>query len=112
MKHLFTFLLVAISATSFAQGNLQFNQVLTFEGVGNSTWYRPPVNTVWKIERAFLNSDCSGSALQVNGKKASSAGNNSTTFPIWINDQDSIRAILGCSPQTYFISIIEFSVIP
>ena len=27
MKHLFTFLLVAISATSFAQGNLEFNEV-------------------------------------------------------------------------------------
>ena len=112
MKHLFTFLLVAISASCFAQGNLQFNQVLTFEGGGDETWYKPPVNTVWKIESAFLSSGNCTNALKVNGKKASGAGSSTTSFPIWINDQDSIQAVLGCSPKSYFISIIEFSVIP
>ena len=112
MKHLITFLLVAISASSFAQGNLQFNQVLTFEGGADQSWYKPPENKVWKIESALLSGGNCGTALKVNNVNASAAVHTSTNFPIWINDQDSIQAVIGCGPAQYFISVIEFSVIP
>ena len=58
MKHLFTFLLLAISATSFAQGNLQFNQVITDAqtfslgtgGTANTSLLTVPADKVWKVE--------------------------------------------------------------
>ena len=55
MKHLFTFLLVAISATSFAQGNLQFNQIVQsdFSGsTGVTGTLVVPLGKVWKVEHA------------------------------------------------------------
>ena len=112
MKHLFTVLLVASSAVCFAQGNLQFNQVLTFEGGADQTWYKPSVNKVWKIESALITSGTCANSLKVNNVKASGAANNSTSFPIWINDEDSIQVVPCPGPAQYFISVIEFNVIP
>ncbi|MDB4678443.1 hypothetical protein OAE93_01805, partial [bacterium] len=58
MKHLFTFLLVAISTTTFAQGNLQFDQVKNIVYTGTTPasgaltigTILVPVGKVWKIE--------------------------------------------------------------
>ena len=58
MKHLFTFLLVAISATCFAQGNLEFNQVKNIVYTGTTPTSGAltigtilvPAGKVWKIE--------------------------------------------------------------
>ena len=54
MKHLFTFCLILFLGTCFSQGNLQFNQVLTFGGTLCASCNQPigtvPVGKVWKIE--------------------------------------------------------------
>ena len=65
MKYIYTLLFVAISAASFAQGNLQFNQVLNFNYEAtisaNSAYaigsvivdiLTVPVGKVWKITTA------------------------------------------------------------
>jgi hypothetical protein len=55
MKKLYTILFICFALQSFAQGNLQFNQVLTYTGTINSiqsvgTTYTVPINKVWKIK--------------------------------------------------------------
>ena len=62
MKHLFTFLLVAVSATSFAQGNLEFNEVknVIFDAPAPSSQnfnigsITVPAGKVWKIQSTSL----------------------------------------------------------
>ena len=46
MKYIYTILFVAISATCFAQGNLQFNEIVTVRDVLEIV----PVDKVWKVE--------------------------------------------------------------
>ena len=79
MKYIYTFLFIAISAASFAQGNLQFNQVLNFDyssgfvsGYGNEILetITVPIGKVWKITAASSHgtsyNTVSRSALAVN----------------------------------------------
>ena len=54
MKKIFTIALLLFSMSSYAQGNLQFNQVLTYSGTLNcgqaSPTWTVPAGKVWKIE--------------------------------------------------------------
>jgi hypothetical protein len=116
MKNILLLLTVVLSISSNAQGNLQFNQVLTFEGNLNNTSispaYTPPAGRVWKIEfsRIKRNTNCTSQDIEVNGVPASNLGN---TDPIWVNDQDTIQMRYGCGGAwSYFFSIIEFNVVP
>ncbi|MDA9121124.1 hypothetical protein N9J52_03720 [Flavobacteriales bacterium] len=124
MKHLFTFLLVAISATSFAQGNLQFNQVINVSGIkpaGNNafTTVTVPAGKVWKITSStfLINGEytadyvCIGSNLLYGhfGPYALQ------TFPIWLQEGD--YDVENCNVTTYYstvyaISGIEFNIVP
>ena len=133
MKYIYTFLFIAISATSFAQGNLQFNKVVNVSGVtpgGNVfTTVTVPAGKVWKITSStWLNSAgsitsstyamtplCIGPFL-LNGWKTSNGGAyNPVTFPIWLEEGD--YDVKHCDAQsasnyTYAISGIEFNIIP
>lgn len=114
MKNLLIIVALSISSLSFGQGNLQFNQVVTYEGnLGTYTpWFKPPANKVWKIESSYIkkSTNCN-SYTEVNGFAADA--NNGERYPIWINDQDSIRLHFTCGgSNTYSISILEFNVVP
>jgi hypothetical protein len=54
MKKIFTLAILLFSMASYAQGNLQFNQVLTYSGTLNcgqaSPTWTVPAGKVWKIE--------------------------------------------------------------
>lgn len=54
MKNLLTIAILLFSMASYAQGNLQFNQVLTYSGILNcgqsSAAWSVPTNKVWKVE--------------------------------------------------------------
>jgi hypothetical protein len=54
MKKLLSIIFLLFTLQSFAQGNLQFNQVLTYSGTLNcgqaSPTWTVPVGKVWKIE--------------------------------------------------------------
>jgi len=127
MKNLlfFTFLLISLSFT--AQGNLQFNQVVTLTGttiIDPFTLATVPAGKVWKIEHssaaragspAIVNYVCNNFSspnslpqsnwgsykMQVNG-------------PIWLKAGDSIKFSYSSNsyPTDYFFSIIEFNVVP
>jgi hypothetical protein len=129
MKHLFTFLLVAISAVSFAQGNLQFNQVITDAqtfslgtgGTANTSLLTVPADKVWKVEsisdlRSVATSVGFDTYLIINGVVFNAAVVSPINFPIWLKSGDTVQLRFsvwaGSRTESLYISIIEFNVVP
>jgi hypothetical protein len=116
LKYLIQLILsCALSTSLFGQGNLQFNQVLTFTGsaTGNITLDTVPVNKVWKIEAH--SSDINQILININGFRYDYNYNGSmNTSPIWLKTGDVLS--LTTSPpgpnRHYFFSILEFNIIP
>ena len=117
MKHLFTFLLLAISATSFAQGNLQFNEVVSFSGTtyGAQTIQLDTVAVDKVIKVTSLNSTSTSNYVQIIINNITNGFGSSQTdlsFPIWLKEGD----ILGIQSTwngnyNYHISGIEFNIV-
>ena len=129
MKHLFTFLLLAISATSFAQGNLQFNQVLNFNysttigpvgGIVVVETLTVPEDKVWKITSASGHHTGyqQGVAFRIdNHTLFIDDGCYSQNIPYWLSEGD--HDVSFKTTSTFLntscigsLSIIEFNVIP
>ena len=140
MKKSFVILLFFIALGAKAQGNLQFNQVLTYNGtvscssgcgsgqcIGTSTIWKVPLNKVWKVETKSLTGGQNGLSFYVNstpyydveiysygGGALISVTNNRI---IWLKSNDEIkfdiRGNTACGTITvnYFISIIEFNIV-
>ena len=125
LRHtLCTALFVALNSLLYSQGNLQFNQVLTYGGTLNagsvsanntnytygSPAYTVPSGKVWKIESAMSSG---GSALLVNNLYAGSISSSISMSPLWLKAGDILRCAGNAnSAYTYFFSIIEFNIIP
>lgn len=93
-----------------SQGNLQFNQVLTFSEyiyMGSSQDMVVPQGKVWKVE------DYTRDFLHFNGVRISD--NTTNLGVIWLKSGDVLNYNTsycnGCSVK-YIVSIIEFNVIP
>lgn len=130
MKYLFLLLFVFLCSVSFAQGNLQFNQVIKV----NNTAQTVPAGKVWKVE-AYLQANTSISEFvefptcnfpdrqhpflinskpyyQING----SPGHGSSgifmavgnLFPLWLKSGETVQTT--CPDN--FLSIIEFNILP
>ena len=116
MKYIYTILFVAISATSFAQGNLQFNQVLTF--VGNTTEtniYTVPTGKVAKITKAIqYDSNASSNRLVFTFNGAFNTVRNNDMSGMWLRENDFLGSNVGSSPvaNKWILSVIEYNVIP
>ena len=133
MKHLLTLLLVASSAACFAQGNLQFNQVLNFDysatlsAYGNATvgTLTVPVGKVWKITAASsrdLGANHFSTSIAVNNHLLyeyryvgnSAAVSNNT--PYWIGTGTHAVKLFNWYSSSMSaagsLSIIEFNVVP
>ncbi len=121
----------------FAQGNLQFNQVLTpsgsisVGGTGNKV-YSPaetvPSSKVWKVEyigasfapfssSTLLNSVSWGITINSQDLVVSITNNpTSMTSPIWLKAGDQLGFVSGGNGVSgsvkYVFSIIEFNIIP
>ena len=111
---------------SNAQGNLQFNQVLTYTqshglsscGSNVCSWtgptYTVPTNKVWKIEY-FSQGGQYPASLLVNSSFDVNSVNGS---PIWLKSGDQVQLRRVCttanclSGGSYLLSIIEFNIIP
>jgi hypothetical protein len=109
----------------FSQGNLQFNQVLTYGGTLNaglistnngnyqysSPAYTVPSGKVWKIESVM---SVNSIHMIVNNLAVGNMGSGqSPTFPLWLKAGDVLRfAYSSSSANTYFFSGIEFNIIP
>jgi hypothetical protein len=131
------FLIIALSSLSIlskAQGNLQFNQVLTYNGnltAGNNTTvssptYTCPTGKVWKIEsktRTPNNIGANGSygtiEFYLNGTLSQDlySGNGIDTAPFWLKAGDNIyyrftNAFSNFITASFTISIIEYNIVP
>jgi len=130
MKRLYIFIITIFLYTgAFAQGNLQFNQVIRVVEVLQTV----PAGKVWKVESylesELINSNSSSSSCTSNtihrpliinngfyyfvgdvawGSTNSLQMMNHNTFPIWLKTGDQIRTT--CSSD--FASVIEFNIIP
>ena len=120
--------LAVISIFCKAQGNLQFNKVLTFSGTvaggSNSELWTVPVGKVWKIESLpnpgtlFTSGTGGNMTFNINGVAVIYLNNtnNSTqiNLPIWLKENDNIRFSHTLASSSYYynyyISIIEFNV--
>jgi hypothetical protein len=118
MKKILTIALLLFSMGSYAQGNLQFNQVKTFNG----NIYMPLLDTVpngkvWKIESMGFSK--SNNYMTINGTPYLNfsdpyfLGNsiiNSQTIKetIWLKSGD----VLGWQGYSYVITLIEYNIIP
>jgi hypothetical protein len=119
MKKLLSILFILFTLQSFAQGNLQFNQVLTYSGSINcgqtSPTWTVPAGKVWKIEYRSIvtgnpnydsgnNTSPSGPLFNLNGTKLSDfhhrqnvQPSNSTNLtsdqnlPLWLKAGDQIQ---------------------
>jgi hypothetical protein len=129
-KYVCIIALILIGIDGFGQGNLQFNQVLTFTGefiIGSpefSTTYTVPVGKVWKIEYLtrskfktatnypYLTPVINGTPIEIQPD----------SNPIWLKSGDTIayqnRGYYYGSEASYrldgtwLISIIEYNIIP
>jgi hypothetical protein len=129
MRNLLFVLTYTVVGLFHAQGNLQFNQIVT---VG-TTSLTVPAGKVWKVEsytesEVTFNSNYSSGCVNSNYHRplvinnnnyyffgnmatASSGANYITTgnkLPIWLKPGDQIRTV--CSSD--FASVIEFNVVP
>jgi hypothetical protein len=112
--------LLLLSKSSFAQGNLQFNQVILFDIAASGTQaITVPAGKVWKIESVSMGSTSSNADIFLRNASAIAIAHfsgpataNTAIYPYWlptsftgsfVNNHPSFR----CS-----ISIIEFNVVP
>lgn len=115
MKYIITVVLAMAFFNMDAQ-NLQFSQVLTLTGqVSGSNQVSligtVPEGKVWKIESLNIIND--NKYFEINGVDITSSNYIwPAYFPIWLKSQDilSCRSITGT--QEYFVSIIEFTLVP
>ncbi len=127
MKTFFFLISFTFCSLAFSQGNLQFNQVLTYNGLINgsnsltastgtysnaSVKYTVPTNKVWKIEYMYF-TNSSGYLFLNNCQSTNSAGSAyySTPPAIWLKAGDLVQ-FAGAGTGIYFISIIEFNIVP
>jgi hypothetical protein len=131
MKRLLVLFFVLFASVNllFAQGNtLVFNQVLTFSNnnitVSPYTIGTVPAGKVWKIEYMgsyrysnhntfVINSGTSENEYSLFVYESASA-NPTPHGPVWLKQGDVIKVMTGSIsyPATYFISVLEFNVVP
>jgi hypothetical protein len=125
MKKIVVIALFFLATTSFAQGNLQFNQVISGTGVlatnGVSANQTVPTGKVWKIEsiNGWSSNDV-GSRLGMTINTISVPVSGNVQFPVWLKAGDVLKFTLltnpasgyATGPMNYIYSIIEFNIIP
>jgi len=108
----------------FAQGNLQFNRVITESftiasadyGAGTqfSTLKTVPTGKVWKIESMGSESE-QGSGFELNGIRfrfyLNQSYSNYKDNPIWLSSGTTLRFWNNSNVNNCYFSIIEFNVV-
>lgn len=112
MKRLYIFIItIFLTTVVFSQGNLQFNQVLTYNGSGgNSAIWTVPVGKIWKIESVLMVNMSGTSTFKINSFVV--LYNNINPQPIWLKPGDFSQFSMSNAGNSYFISIVEFNIIP
>ena len=126
MKPFFFLFAFFILGSLNAQGNLQFNQVVTLTGTLTTSPVvgTVPAGKVWKIEHSA--SERNGYAANISfvcnnvasypyfGSTPNAPTQGHVRGPIWLKSGDYIQLINSSVtyPSNYFFSIVEFNVIP
>ena len=114
MKTKLLLLFMALSMGAYAQGNLQFNQVLTFTLTeDDSNVYTVPAGKVAKITAATLYlSGSLSSFVMINGiKPAGFSGDKDQLNGAWLKAGDVISFDIYYADRPVFLSLIEYNII-
>ena len=128
MKILILALFSTLGSQLYSQGNLQFNQVVSlsqsFSGTsgGSNTFnytsspITVPSGKVWKVEKISVNGGNNGSGVRINNLHSLSVSD-ANTGPIWLKASDELKVYTACFScnslfGSYFLSILEFNIIP
>ena len=130
MKYIYALLFVAISAMSFAQGNLQYDSTITLGESITDSWpsttttngpeYTVPVGKTWKIENMIFSQTF---AVKINSLPfylSNSSTSNPIQFPLWLKSGDRIQFAYNYSgsqftpnnTQHYLMSALQFNIVP
>ena len=130
MKYIYTLLFVAISAISFAQGNLQYDSTITLDGSitdsyptttsTNGVLYTVPDGKTWKITSMIFSDNFT---VKINSLPfLTSYSNNDLKFqfPLWLKSGDTIQFAYNYSgnqftpnnTQHYLMSALQFNIVP
>ena len=124
MKNILLILAITFSSASFAQGNLQFNQVISINtsqswGTGGSSagWqadlYTVPADKVFKLTSTNIGGSAAAETYTVNG-----TGVVADSGPIWLAAGDIIGVQGSASCNFCTVSLnghfsgIEFNIVP
>jgi hypothetical protein len=119
---LFLMVLFLLPYRAFAQGNLQFNQVLYLSAnTDNTQQWTVPAGKVWKIEamgvyNGFINIYFNNSISFVySGSKTTTSPDayyrNADAGPIWLPSGTTLGHNCSCGSNRWF-SILEFNIVP
>jgi hypothetical protein len=127
MKYIYTLLFVAISATCFAQVNLQYDSTITL-GESITDYYQTtsttngpqstvPVGKTWKIENMIFSDNF---IVMINSMPFYVSSNNNFQFPLWLKSGDTIQFEYNYSGSSmtptrtayYFMSALQFNIVP
>ena len=116
MKTRLLFLLfIAFTLGLEAQGDLQFNQVLTFSGnTTESNIYTVPAGKVAKITKAIekFSTSTHYSRITFNGVMTYNNANESGLAGMWLKEGDVMGSLMGNSLDYWVLSIIEYNIVP
>lgn len=115
MKTKLLLFIMSLSMGAYAQGNLQFNQVLTFTSNTTQTnIYTVPVGKVAKIVKAIekVGSSPYYAKFTINGTTQVQNTNFDTKSGAWLKAGDTVGSDIGTIYDDHiFISIIEYNII-
>lgn len=119
MKYILT-LILAMAFFNMDAQNLQFSQVLTYSAqtyVANQdiSIGTVPSGKVWKIESLNqVTHYCSYAVngITLNNDMTTYTNNTFCTLPIWLKEQDNLSFRCSNGNSSYFVSIIEFTIVP
>lgn len=118
MRIVFSFLFLVSIQASFAQGNLQFNQVITYAfASSNTTPITVPAGKVWKLENCMLNSTSNTYTFMLyNGVnynlRQQLTSSQVANFPFWLSAGTSVTFGSAGGAAGGILSIIEFNIVP
>lgn len=117
-----TVFILGFSNTTFAQGNLQFSQVIFYDiPYGSTQSFNVPAGKVWKVESVGASSGSCNVWLQNSAAQTIgilyyvSTSNYQPSFPIWLPSGHSgffAYNFGSCTTARAYVSIIEFNVVP
>lgn len=111
MKKLILIIICFVSLQLSAQGNLQFNQVLSLDANSAGNPVTVPAGKVWKIESVAFSSNNAYFQIKWGGVNYFVL-NNTTPYanlPYWLPSNESVSLVANVNAK---VSIIEFNIVP